>query len=249
MRYVVDRESGSVREHTGEEKDAESIVDRRFHVKMEGNGVESNVSSLGRSSKKDSEVRKRGASLDAAKIVSGRERGLEFVSSFRIDEQQNNQDVLIDSAADESTVPTRGDRCRRRMAHDLPMSGADPWYVADTERYGRGVFASKRLDIGHVVASCPYVIDMDDVLGGRFLDFAWDEEGLSVLVLGCGSLFNHSDHPNVDWVFENGFISIDEPASQLIHFYTNCFVEKDSELTINYGSEYWECPSRKGQKR
>lgn len=101
----------------------------------------------------------------------------------------------------------------------LPTIGRDcppqSWYVADTKRYGRGLFASRNILKGTIIDVCPYVVDRRNELRGRFLDFVWDEDEFSVLVLGCGSLFNHNDAPNVSWFYRHEKFEHDDPISQV----------------------------------
>lgn len=120
------------------------------------------------------------------------------------------------------------------------------WYVADTKKYGRGVFASRELRKGECIAICPYIVDTKDSMDGRFMDFAWDESGFSVMVLGCGSLLNHSDkNSNIEWRYRDGQFSADDPSVQFIVYETTRNVRKDEELKVNYGEEYWSCESRR----
>lgn len=68
---------------------------------------------------------------------------------------------------------------------------------------GRGVFAGRRIDKGELIEACPVIILSaadERMLTGTTLDhylFAWGEgtQG-ACLVLGLGSLYNHSPSPN-----------------------------------------------------
>jgi SET domain-containing protein len=51
------------------------------------------------------------------------------------------------------------------------------------------------------------------------------------LVLGYGSLYRHSDKPNLDYAYN--------PKSRQMYFITNRPIKMHEELTINYGSDYW----------
>ena len=67
-------------------------------------------------------------------------------------------------------------------------------------RHGRGVFATRRYAKGDVVELCPTItLDEDDVTG-VLLDYVFKslKQGVRLLVLGFGSLYNHSDDPNVE---------------------------------------------------
>ena len=141
--------------------------------------------------------------------------------------------------------------CRHaRFLRDLKKPVSPKWYVADTKKYGRGVFASQDLRKGESVAICPYIVDTKDSMDGRFMDFAWDESGFSVMVLGCGSLLNHSDkHYNIEWRYRDAQFSADDPSIQFIVYETTRDVKKDEELKINYGDEYWSCETRKTMRK
>ena len=51
------------------------------------------------------------------------------------------------------------------------------------------------------------------------------------IAFGCGSMFNHSDEPNIHWKFTN---------DNNIKFIANKNINKNTELTINYGKPYWK---------
>jgi len=144
-------------------------------------------------------------------------------------------------------------RCRHsRFLRELKLKKTvqKKWYVADTKKYGRGVFASRDLRKGESIAVCPYIVDTQDSMGGRFMDLAWDESGFSVMVLGCGSLLNHSDkNANTQWRYRDGQFSADDPSIQFIVYETTRDVKKDEEFKINYGEEYWSCETRRGMRK
>ena len=52
-----------------------------------------------------------------------------------------------------------------------------------------------------------------------------------VLVLGYGMLYNHSDDPNLEY---------DQDDAGVVTFFATRAIEPDEELTITYGSEWWE---------
>jgi hypothetical protein len=88
---------------------------------------------------------------------------------------------------------------------------------------------------GEVVEICPVVMvgeiakTLDKI---KDLIFELDKnKGLWGLVLGYGSLYRHSDKPNVDYAYN--------PKSRQMYFITNREIQSHQELTINYGSDYW----------
>lgn len=74
--------------------------------------------------------------------------------------------------------------------------------VRETKVMGRGVFAGSRIREGEIIETCP-VIPLskadEDQLSKTVLDqylFAWGEGSRACLVLGFGSIYNHSSTPN-----------------------------------------------------
>src|SRR5262245_21448399 len=75
--------------------------------------------------------------------------------------------------------------------------------VRDAGAMGRGVFAGRRIRKGELIEACPVVLlsSSDEMkLTGTTLDhylFAWGDGAQGAcLVLGLGSLYNHSAAPN-----------------------------------------------------
>lgn len=52
-----------------------------------------------------------------------------------------------------------------------------------------------------------------------------------LLALGVGSLFNHSQHPNLDYRIDD--------QNQLIRYIAACDIKAEEELTIFYGDNLW----------
>ena len=123
---------------------------------------------------------------------------------------------------------------------DMPPPDLKRYAIADTGRYGRGLFALTDFEAGEVVEVCPYIVDKSPELSGRFVDYVWDEQGFSVMVFGCGSLFNHSDYPNCAWVYKDDAFCVDDPNEQFLIFFTTRAIMKGEELLVSYGDEYWE---------
>lgn len=79
-------------------------------------------------------------------------------------------------------------------------------FVANAGHKGRGVFTSKVLNKGDVIEICPVIeINYKDHqnLVGHIMEnytFAWNTRKKSAaVVLGFGSLYNHSKKPNADY--------------------------------------------------
>ena len=89
---------------------------------------------------------------------------------------------------------------------------------------GYGVFTLEPLKKGEIVCECPTI----KVKSGELLKYIFDEDNTPYLCLGFGTLFNHSDTPNLDYKVEN----------DLIIFFTTRDIDIDEELFIDYGEEY-----------
>jgi SET domain-containing protein len=107
--------------------------------------------------------------------------------------------------------------------------------VKRTPNKGRGVFALKNFKKGAIVESCPVinVTPKERRLVEKtifaFYIYPWRSTRSGSLVLGYGSIYNHSFTPNADWKQ---------------NFKTNSMVyraikdiKKGEEITINYNSE------------
>jgi hypothetical protein len=88
---------------------------------------------------------------------------------------------------------------------------------------------------GEIVEICPviFVGEIAKTLD-RIKDLIFEldkNKGQWGLVLGYGSLYRHSNKPNIDYAY-NG-------KSRQMYFITNRPIKMQEELTINYGSDYW----------
>ncbi|KAI0290872.1 hypothetical protein BC826DRAFT_1024648, partial [Russula brevipes] len=109
-----------------------------------------------------------------------------------------------------------------------------------SEGKGRGVYASKAIPACTLLEISPALLFSAEEYEahGRHtvLDhytFKW-RDGRMALALGLGSLFNHSDAPNVSY-------SIDA-ATESIRYTTVRAIEPDEELCIYYGPNLWFTP-------
>jgi hypothetical protein len=95
---------------------------------------------------------------------------------------------------------------------------------------GRGVFATRTFAEGETVETCPTVEISQG--GGDLADYLFEstKEGMFLVVLGFGMLYNHSADPNVDYYQDDG---------DTLDFIALRRVERGEELTISYGEEWW----------
>jgi len=135
---------------------------------------------------------------------------------------------------------------RRKISRGILGSGADCMSgleVRDVPGMGRGVFAQRRFAKRSIVEVCPvvplpvytYKTISKEVLGDYVFTwpgprqrtrcyFKWT--GYCV-VLGYGSLYNHSNHPNLVWTARRR-------ARQMV-FWARRDIECDEQLTHDYG--------------
>lgn len=76
--------------------------------------------------------------------------------------------------------------------------------IRDAKDKGRGVFARKDFAAGDVIEECPVIVlteaedkDVQKTILGRYV-YEWEEK-TSAVVLGYGSIFNHSYSPNAQY--------------------------------------------------
>jgi SET domain-containing protein len=100
---------------------------------------------------------------------------------------------------------------------------------------GRGVFAWRDIKKGEIIETSPIIEvpqhDMsnlnESILVTYFFYFGKNNERL-VIALGFGSIYNHSDKPNITYKVK--------PKVKLIDFIALDDINKDDELTFNYRS-------------
>ena len=112
----------------------------------------------------------------------------------------------------------------------VQMRGYPGIKVADTGTdLGRGVYATEHFDAGEIVEVAPVVLlalDSQPFPGAiRRLVYNWSKTHVA-LALGYGSLYNHSDQPNL------GFRRF--PQGQSIIFSALREIKAGEQLTISY---------------
>lgn len=98
-------------------------------------------------------------------------------------------------------------------------------------KLGRGVFANKSFKKDDIIEKAPYIEDNTGNFSGLVRDYIFSKsETNSVVAFGFASLYNHSDTPNAAWKITNDFVEIIALTT----------IEKDSEILISYGENYWK---------
>jgi len=120
-------------------------------------------------------------------------------------------------------------------------------YILDTEKRGRAVYCVEDISKGSLIEICPVIIldktDTDVIHNTELHDFyfVWDiEKGTSAIALGYGSLYNHSDEPNAEFVISRDTAEIRILASQDIPSGTEIMIDYISAK--DEGIELWFDP-------
>ena len=108
--------------------------------------------------------------------------------------------------------------------------------IKKTKHKGRGVFARKNFKKGEIIEVCPVIIlskkDTKNIDKTKLYDyyFEWDEKsGENAIVLGCGSMYNHS--------YESNATFKKDKAKKCFNFVAVKDIRRGEEITINYNGE------------
>lgn len=97
------------------------------------------------------------------------------------------------------------------------------------------VIAKTQFAKGEIIEICPLIILPEIVKAvDRLKDIVFEidkEKNEYGLVLGYGSLYRHSNNPNIDYAYNK--------RQRHMFFIATKPIQLNEELTINYGSEYW----------
>ena len=110
-----------------------------------------------------------------------------------------------------------------------------PLRIKNTKTMGRGIFAPEHIKRGVLIHVSELLkIPLTEIIYCPTLEkyvFGYDKKH-SVMALGLGSLFNHSEEPNVEaW---HGY----KDDREIMEFRTICQVKKGQQLFIDYGKNY-----------
>lgn len=101
---------------------------------------------------------------------------------------------------------------------------------------GYTVISKTQFARGEIIEVCPLVIlpEISKTID-RLKDIVFEidkSKGEYGLVLGYGSLYKHSDNPNVDYAYNK--------RQRHMFFIANRPIQMNEELSINYGKDYWD---------
>ncbi len=109
-------------------------------------------------------------------------------------------------------------------------------YVAPSTIQGRGVFTSADIEKGSLIEICPAIIIPEqevDIIHSTILHdyyYYWGEdEKQAAIVLGFGSIYNHSFTPNAEVI-----PYYDECQ---FSYYATCKILAGEEITVNYNGD------------
>ena len=104
--------------------------------------------------------------------------------------------------------------------------------IAETQ-HGRGVIATAEIAQGETIEVCPLLelgeAESRGLLNDYTVSLGDDRPGV-VLLLGYGSLYNHSDEPNAEYIAE---------AEDAYTFVALRDISVGEQITISYGEEWW----------
>jgi SET domain-containing protein len=104
--------------------------------------------------------------------------------------------------------------------------------IGETE-YGRGVIAIAEIEEGETIEICPILELAEGDASGLLDDYTvslGDSEAGAALLLGYGSLYNHSEEPNAEYI---------ATADDAYSFVALRDIEAGEQITISYGEEWW----------
>jgi len=100
---------------------------------------------------------------------------------------------------------------------------------------GFGVFTLEKIGLGNIVEIC-YCIPTYNQIINPLVDYLYEistnNKDIGVLALGYGSIYNHSDSPNIKW-------RVNETNNSFIEIYSLREIEPGEELCHSYGDKYW----------
>jgi hypothetical protein len=109
--------------------------------------------------------------------------------------------------------------------------------IAETE-HGRGVIATAAIASGETIEICPILELGENDAGGLLDDYTvklGDDRPGVALLLGYGSLYNHADDPNAEYIAE---------ADDAYSFVALRDIAAGEQITISYGEEWWATRER-----
>jgi uncharacterized protein len=105
--------------------------------------------------------------------------------------------------------------------------------IKESPIHGLGVFCKEKIEKGEIIETCPFLVfpqtpqEKLPFFGNYSFCFPRDENWTNhALVLGYGSLYNHSENQNADWYTDGNYYV----------FFSTRDIEVGEELFINYAN-------------
>jgi len=111
-------------------------------------------------------------------------------------------------------------------------------YVKKSPRQGFGVFAGKKLRKGELIEECYFLISKGSTKA--FEDFYFDAHGKNALLLGYGSIYNHSDDANADYVINM--------KKRIATIRADRTIQHGEEIFVSYGDDWFSSRGRRHKK-
>lgn len=115
------------------------------------------------------------------------------------------------------------------------MHMPDDIVIKKLKSKGRGVFAGRDFKKGELIESCPVLIftpkqrkNLEKTLLNYYI-YPWRSTRGAALVLGFGSIYNHSFDPNADW--KQNF------KKEVMEYRAIKNIKKGEEILVNYNGE------------
>lgn len=107
--------------------------------------------------------------------------------------------------------------------------------VRNTKNKGRGVYATKSISKNQIIELCPIIFInekeekyIQKTILGKYI-YEWSNKNNGAIILGYGSIYNHSYKPNAEYVrdFENNLLIYKAIKN----------ISAGEEITVNYNGE------------
>ncbi len=111
-------------------------------------------------------------------------------------------------------------------------------YIKKSPPFGYGVFAGKKLRKGELIEECYFILSKG---GDKTLeDFYFDAKGKYALFLGYGSIYNHSDDANADYVLNI--------KKKIVSIRAERTIQKGDEIFLSYGDDWFSSRGKSYKK-
>lgn len=110
--------------------------------------------------------------------------------------------------------------------------------VKRSKTHGYGVFAEKNIKKGTIMEQCYFILTKG---GDRTLeDYYFDAKGKYAVFTGYGSIYNHSEDANADYVFNM--------KTRIVTIKADRAIKKGEEIFVSYGDEWFSSRGLKPKK-